>query len=172
MTPSDLYGATKAACEHLCGQYAGRLGVDVVSARIFFVYGPGRTPGPGAGFNTMLFGPLAGIPEVLLPTGRDQQGDWTYVADAARGIRMLLDAERPLKHAAYNIATGIFHSVDAIVEVVKRCASTPARVEIGPGAILDRGAPLDISRAREELGYEPEYDLERGVRAYGDWLRS
>jgi len=31
---------------------------------------------------------------------------------------------------------------------------------------------LDLSRSREDLGYEPEYSLERGVAEYIEWLRS
>jgi nucleoside-diphosphate-sugar epimerase len=169
MTPSDPYGATKAASEHLCDQYSGRFGVDVSSARIFFVYGPGRVPGPGAGFNTMLFGALAGIEKISFPTGRDQKADWTYVEDAARGIRLMLDAD-DLPHRAYNIATGVSHSVDDVIETVQRHAPVHARIDIGPGVSLERGAPLDITRAREGLGYAPEHDLDSGVQAYGRWL--
>lgn len=168
VTPSDLYGATKAACEHLCDQYSETFGVDVTSARIFFIYGPGRVPWGGDGFNTMLFAPLAGIPEVRFPAGRDQKADWTYVEDAAHGIVLMLNAKEVKR--AYNIASGVSRSVDDVVAAVQKHAPVSVRIDIGPGVILKRGAPLDIERARSDLGYSPEFDLDSGVAAYGRWL--
>jgi UDP-glucose 4-epimerase len=46
-----------------------------------------------------------------------------------------------------------------------------AVIEIGPGLnFLGSPYPMhgiyDISRARQELGYEPEFDLERGIADY------
>jgi nucleoside-diphosphate-sugar epimerase len=45
-------------------------------------------------------------------------------------------------------------------------------MRLGPGVNLERGAPLDITLARDQLGYEPKYDLESGVRAYRAWFDS
>ena len=169
MIPSDPYGATKAASEHLCHQYFETYGVQVLAARLFFLYGPPNAPGPDAGFNTRLFAALSGQEEVTLPRGREQKADWTYAEDAARGICLMLEAEG-VKDRAFNIATGIFHPVDEIVDMVKKYAPVEAKIDVGPGVNLERGAPLDITRAREQLGYEPQYDLEAGVKKYAEWF--
>ena len=169
LVPSDPYGATKVASELFCQQYAERFDVDALAARLFFVYGPPEAPGPDAGFNTTLFSPLAGVRTASWPRGRDQKGDWTYVEDAARGVCLMLKAGG-LKDRAFNIATGVTCPIDRIMEVVKQHAPVEARFDIGPGANLERGAPLDITRAREQLGYEPEYDIEAGVKKYAEWF--
>jgi len=46
----------------------------------------------------------------------------------------------------------------------------PVSVEIGPGELMQRCEALDISRAREELGFQPQYGLEEGVQRYAAWL--
>ena len=168
MIPSDPYGATKAMSEHLCHQYHATYGVDVLCARLFFLYGPPNIPGPNAGFNTNLFAALAGQ-NVNLPTGRDQKGDWTYIEDAARGVVLMLKAQN-LKNRSFNIASGVFNPIDEIVEMVRKHASGNPTIEVGPGVNLERGAPLDITLAREQLGYKPQYDLEAGVKAFRAWL--
>jgi len=169
MVPSDLYGATKVSSELFCQQYAEQFDVDALTARLFFVYGPPEAPGPDAGFNATLFSPLAGVETVSRPRGLDQKGDWTYVKDAARGICLLLEAQN-LRDRAFNIATGLFHPLKDIMEAIARHAPVEPRFDIGPGPNLERGAPLDITRAREQLGYEPEYDLEAGVEDYAAWF--
>ncbi len=60
--------------------------------------------------------------------------------------------------------------IDEIIEVVRRHSPGNPRYEVGPGVNLERGAPLDITLARDQLGYEPRYDLESGVRAYRAWF--
>lgn len=97
------------------------------------------------------------------------QGDWTYVKDAARGICLMLKASG-LKDRAFNIATGIDHPIPHIMQVIERHAPVVVQYDIGSGPNLERGAPLDITRAREQLGYEPEYDIEAGVRDYAKWF--
>lgn len=168
MIPSDPYGATKAMSEHLCHQYHAAYGVDVLCARLFFLYGPPNTPGPDAGFNTNLFAALAGQ-DINLPKGRDQKGDWTYIEDAARGVILMLKAQN-VTQRSFNIATGTFNPIDEIIEMVQKHAPGQNKIEVGPGINLERGAPLDITPAREQLGYEPKYDLEAGVKAFRAWL--
>jgi UDP-glucose 4-epimerase len=43
---TDLYGATKIAAELFGLQYANHYGLDVRNARLYFVHGPGKQPGP------------------------------------------------------------------------------------------------------------------------------
>jgi nucleoside-diphosphate-sugar epimerase len=168
MIPSDLYGATKAMSEHLCHQYHATYGVDVLCARLFFLYGPPNIPGPQSGFNTNLFGALAGQ-DVHLPRGRDQKGDWTYIEDAALGVVRMLKA-KDVKGRSFNIASGTFNPIDEIIEMVRKHSPGDPKIEVGPGVNLERGAPLDITLARQQLGYEPTYTLESGVMAFRSWL--
>ena len=168
MIPSDPYGATKAMSEHLCHQYYATYGVDVLCARIFFLYGPPNAPGPDAGFNTRIFAGLSGQ-DVNLPKGREQKADWTYIEDAVRGVLLMLRATN-VASRSFNIATGTYNPIDEIIEVVRRHSPGNPRYEVGPGVNLERGAPLDITLARDQLGYEPKYDLDSGVRAYRAWF--
>jgi nucleoside-diphosphate-sugar epimerase len=167
--PADLYGATKISCEYIGRQYENSFGLDFRVSRIYFVYGPGRFPSRFIRLYKVTFGALEGLEGLKLEKGADQRLDFTYVEDAARGIVLLYKA-RDLKHKTFNIATGAGNSVGKVAELSMRCSHFPVKVEIGPGRLLPRSEALDITRAREELGYQPKYSLEEGIRLYADWV--
>jgi nucleoside-diphosphate-sugar epimerase len=56
-------------------------------------------------------------------------------------------------------------------ELSSRYSSFPVKAEIGPGELMQRCEALDISRAREELGFEPQYDIEEGIQKYARWMK-
>ena len=45
------------------------------------------------------------------------------------------------------------------------------KAELGPGELMQRAHALDITRAREELGFEPRYDIETGIQKYAEWMK-
>jgi nucleoside-diphosphate-sugar epimerase len=168
--PADLYAATKAASELLCGQYAAAFGLDVRIGRVYFIYGPGKLPSRFVRLYRLTFGALEGLAGLEAERGADQRLDFTYIEDAARGLVLLYQAESP-PHAVYNIATGRSTSVGEAAELAARYSPFRCRAEIGPGTLMPRAEALDISRARAELGYEPRVSLEEGVRRYAAWLK-
>jgi nucleoside-diphosphate-sugar epimerase len=44
-------------------------------------------------------------------------------------------------------------------------------VTLGQGALMKRCEALDITRARAELGFEPRYDVDAGIRKYAAWMQ-
>ena len=46
-----------------------------------------------------------------------------------------------------------------------------ATIELGPGELMQRCEALDISRAREELGFKPEFSVEEGIQQYAEWMK-
>ncbi len=83
---------------------------------------------------------------------------------------VLLYRARNLKHKIFNIATGVANSVGKVAELAQKYTHFPVRVEIGPGKIMPRSEALDIRRAQEELGYQPRFRLEQGIKLYADWV--
>lgn|GEM_PF-1619189 len=75
-----------------------------------------------------------------------------------------------MKHSVYNIATGEPNSVGKAAELAQKYSRYPVSVEIGAGELMQRCKALDISRAREELDFQPQYGLEEGVQKYAAWL--
>lgn len=166
---TDLYCATKIANEVLALQYGQTYGMDVRNARLMAVYGPGRLPSRMHELYQVLFGPLEGMRDMSADRGADQAMDWTHVRDTARGVICVLDGEG-CAGQSFNISSGTLASHKQIMTEVEAIVGEPTRVHLGPGKFLDRGSPLDVSRARETIGFKPEFDIRAGLADYGEWI--
>ena len=170
LNPCDLYGSTKASSEMLGRQYANAFGLDFRVSRLYFCYGQGKLPSRFIKLYRLAFGALEGLKDLTMDKGADQKLDFTYIEDAARGTAMLYQAKNP-KHSVYNIATGVPTSVAKVAQLAQTYSPFEVGVEIGPGELMQRAHALDIGRAREELGFEPRYDINAGVRKYAEWMK-
>jgi nucleoside-diphosphate-sugar epimerase len=117
----------------------------------------------------LIEGAVAGRP-FRLARGGDQKDDFIYNKDVALGT-YLATVAKTLKHRVFNIGSGVGVTLREMAEILKGYFPR-AEIEIGPGLnYLDSPtlyySVYDISRARDELGYAPQYDLAKGV---GDYL--
>jgi nucleoside-diphosphate-sugar epimerase len=168
--PSDLYGSTKASSEFLGQQYASTFGFEFRISRVYFCYGQGKLPSNFIRLYRLAFGALEGLEDLTMDSGADQKLDFTYIEDAARGTAMLYQA-KDMKHNIYNIATGVPTNVGKVAELAQKYSSFQVKVELGPGELMQRAEALDITRAKEELGFEPQYDIETGIQKYAEWMK-
>lgn len=168
--PADLYGVTKVCSETLGNYYRKRYGVEFVALRYPSIYGPGKLARHGvlALYGKIIEDAMAGR-EVSIPQGGDQRNDAVYVGDVAHSVVLALDAEG-LTQWTFNIGTGRGVTLKDFADVLKRIFPD-AKIDIGPGLDFRDGykqsyCVFDIGKAREQLGYEPRYFLERGIEAY------
>lgn len=171
--PVRIYESAKLMGEHAGFYYADNLGVDFVALRFSTTYSPGKTERHGKmGITSEIIeAPLAGRP-FRLAKGGDQKDDFIYNKDAALGIYLACTAGN-LAHRVFNIGTGVGVTLREMAAVVREYLPG-AEIEIGPGLnYFDSQASYysvyDLSRARAELGYEPQYDLRRGI---GDYIET
>jgi UDP-glucose 4-epimerase len=168
--------AFKKSAEILAGALADGTDIDIVSVRIAAIWGP---LGPQAS-------PFFGAPGLVhaavnprdpgsasTPPYAQDSIDMCYVRDCGRAIALTQTA-KALNHRTYNIGSGRATTnrevADAIIRAVPDAA--PALAEgRGPHAPTE-DAHLDIGRLRGDTGFEPEYDLDRGVADYVHWLRA
>lgn len=169
---TDIYGATKISSELFALKYGEAYGFDVRSARVYFIYGPGKKPSTMYPLYKGLFGPLEGIDNFETKEGGEQYVDFTHVKDVAQGVAKLYEKES-VENRVYNISSGVAITMGEIVEGVKEFLGRETGVSLGPGVFLKRGAPLNVSRARRDLGYEPEFtDINAGIEDYYNWIRA
>lgn len=169
---TDLYGATKITGELFGDQYTDTYGMDIRHARLFFVYGPGKRPSHMHQVYQAMFGPLENLSNVQAPNGSEQALDWTHVHDTAQGVVLLFEKES-VQHRHFNISSGVSVEHLEIVRQVTELVGHDSNMQLGPGPFVVRGSPLDISRAREELGFTPKYlDIKEGLEDYWKWLKA
>ena len=173
--PADMYGVTKVCSETLGNYYRKRYGVDFVALRYPSIYGPGKLARHGvlALYGKVIEDAMAGR-EFSIPRGGDQRNDVVYVGDVAHSIVLALNAEG-LTQGTFNIGTGRGVTLKDFADVLKRMFPE-AKIDIGSGLDFREGykqsyCVFDIAKARGQLGYEPQYDLERGIADYVESIR-
>ncbi len=164
--PTNIYGQTKLASEHLLLWYARKHGLDTRGVRLAWVFGPGRTTGITAPYTSFLLDAIA-RGEALEVTNPDEIGDWIYIKDVVKAILCAWETENP-RQRIYNIS-GSVRSVREVIEVAtryrpdSRVTFREAETRLSPYP-----AHYDDSVAREELGWEPSYNIEDAVREHLD----
>jgi nucleoside-diphosphate-sugar epimerase len=169
LLPSDAYGASKVAAETIVDAYAAHHGLDAVSARLAWVYGPRRrTP---CGLRRMLSDALAGRP-TRLQSGLSAMRQYVHVDDVAAALLALLRAPH-LPRRSYNVSGGDFRGFAEVVDAVRRLFPS-ADITVGDEEDPDDPpmGPLSIGAIVEDVGWKPSIPLSEGLADYAEWLRS
>lgn len=167
LRPSSVYGASKAASELLVQGYKRQHGVDGVSLRISWVYGPRRAT--ACAIRQMIVDGLAGR-ATHLPFGRDFPRQYVHVSDVARALVLAL-GRRDLPRMDYFITGGSWQTLGEIGKMVEEIVpGAEVQVEAGADPVDDWQGRFDISNAARDLGYEPHVTLREGIASYRDWL--
>lgn len=175
LNPSGIYSITKRAAEQIVCRYFDIFKMEGAILRISTPYGPMEKPSGRRELMSPIYGwARAAIAGKEVTLEGDLQRDFTYVVDMARGV-VLAWQSRCLPHRVYNISSGCNISFSDALEALKRLRPgfRVRRNEASEMAGFFRESlrgPLDIRRAREDFGFVPEYDLERGLKSYLDWL--
>lgn len=163
--PKNPYSVTKASAELMLQSYAKTLGLDVVITRGANTIGPRQFPEKAVPKAVTCF--LAGRPFPLFRTPARRM--WLHVQDHVSGIHAAL--LRGTSGEAYNIAPS--EASEAYThDVIERVLAIVGRGEVRP--VDDRKAYdlrywMDAGKARRDLGWTPEYDLERTLADTVGW---
>jgi UDP-glucose 4-epimerase len=170
--PMSPYAAAKWAME-VAGQiFNSAYKLPTVSLRYFNVYGPRQSPDSdyAAAIPTFIQALLNGQAPTIFGDGH-QTRDFVFVDDVVRAN--LLAAETPgAVGGVFNVGGGHGVSVLDLVDRLNALIPGAPRAEFGPRRLGDiRFSQADLSRAEAGLGYQPQVDLQKGLRATVTWFR-
>jgi UDP-glucose 4-epimerase len=161
--PEAAYGQSKLAAEGYLGLYERLYDLSSVTLRYGNVYGPRQDPLGEAGVIAIFCGLLdSGGRPTIFGDGR-QTRDYVYVSDVVAANLAAVDA--PV-HGPINIGTGIETSVLELVAMLRELSGAEHfEPEFAPPRLgeLQRSC-LDITRARETLGWTPTIAIREGLR--------
>jgi UDP-glucuronate 4-epimerase len=169
LKPSTVYGATKLAAEKIVTAYAQEHGVDTLSLRLSWVYGPNRTT--TCVLRQMVADALAGRP-TRIEAGADAFRQYIHADDAAAALVNALDAQT-LGQRVYNVTGDDFRTLAEAADIVRHILPC-ADITLGPGPDPDDDVQhrFDIEPARRDLGYAPAVTLESGIRGMAEALQA
>jgi dTDP-glucose 4,6-dehydratase len=159
--PRGVYDEAKRYAEALTMAYHRQQGVDTAIVRIFNTYGPRMRPHDGRAIPTFLRQALQDKPLTVFGDG-SQTRSFCYVDDLIRGLIALAESGY---HSPVNIGNPREYTLLELAKVVVEV--TGSRSEIVYEALPTDDPQVrqpDIALAREKLGWEPEIDLDEGLR--------
>lgn len=168
------YAVTKRCDEEWAKQYTRHYGLNTYGLRYFNVFGRRQNPdGAYAAviprFIRML---LKGEQPVINGDGR-QSRDFTYIENVIEANLKACVAGKEAAGEAYNIAYGGREYLIDVYYSLRDALGVDIEPIFGSERAGDiRHSNADISKARELLGYNPEWSFERGIRAAIEWYKA
>lgn len=163
--PSSPYAVSKLAAEYYVNTIGSLWGIETVSLRIFNTYGPGQAIPP-------THAPV--IPQLTRQAFREgslvvfgdgnQTRDFVYIDDVIDALVTAATAEG-INRQIINVGLGRETSINELVRIIERVTGREThvlyvRAESGGVSHLVG----DLSLARRWLNYEPQVDLETGLK--------
>ncbi len=166
--PISPYAATKAAGELLCHTYTHLYGIRSLCLRFFTVYGPRQRPDLAIHKFARLIS--EGKPIPVFGDGTTQR-DYTYVDDIIAGVRAAIDYDRS-DYEVVNLGESRTVELRELISLLEKELDLPAKIDrqpLQPGDVPQTFA--DITKARRLFGYNPQTQIESGIKRFVEWFR-
>lgn len=159
--PLSPYGVAKLAIEKYLFSLKPITGMDYTALRLGNVYGPRQNSKGEAGVVAIMIDQiLRGAQTHINGDGR-QTRDYVFVKDVARAFLL---AQQETKADKFNVACGKETNVNQVFDKIVEKMERQIDREYAPAKFGEQmRSCLDYSRIKEELGWEPEYDFDRGI---------
>lgn len=156
------YDEGKRAAETVLFDYARFRGLDIGVCRIFNTYGPRMDPFDGRVVSNFIRQALVGEPLTIYGEGQ-QTRSFCYVDDLVDGLWRLSHAG-PGVTGPINLGNPVELTILELAEAIREKLGSRVRFEYRPLPSDDptRRKP-DISRAAEDLGWQPRVTLDEGL---------
>ena len=166
--PRSVYDEAKRFAEAISAAYHRQNGVDIRIARIFNTYGPRMRADDGRVVPAFINQALRGEPLTVFGDG-SQTRSYCYVSDLVEGILALLSSSET---DPVNIGNPREISVLEFAKMIISMTESSSAIEYHDLPVDDPKVRVpDISRAKSLLHWEPQVDLEEGLRRTIQWFR-
>ncbi|TCU09674.1 NAD-dependent epimerase/dehydratase family protein [Rhizobium sullae] len=171
---ASIYALTKFAQERQVLIFGEAYGVETTALRLFNVFGAGQAlSNPYTGVLANFASRLSNRqPPMIFEDGR-QRRDFVHVRDIARAFRLALEQPRA-PGQVINVGSGLAYTITEVAALLAEAMGVP---EITPDIMGKarsgdiRNCFADISKARELLGFDPQYRLENSLGSFAEWVR-
>jgi len=165
--PISPYAATKKAGELLCHTYHRLFEMEIACLRFFTVYGPRQRPEMAI----HKFARLLAEGETIEQYGDGTSArDYTYISDIVAGIRAVMARSRG--YQIWNLGGARTTTLSDLVQKIAAGLGVEPRVRRlaqQPGDVDRTWA--DVSKARRELAWEPQVDIDEGLCRFLTWFQ-
>lgn len=167
--PNNVYGFSKVMMDNITYKYLKNdLNISIVGLKYFNVYGPREFFKNKTASMVVQFGHqiLKGLTPKLFEGSDKILRDFIYIEDI---IQANIKAATPKKSGVYNVGTGCARSFEDIVNILQKELAIDNGKEYIPNPFVGSYqffTQANIESTKENLGYDPRFSLEDGIKAY------
>ena len=165
--PLQAYAASKKGAEAMAHAYHYLYDIDVSIVRFFTVYGPAGRP------DMSVFRFIRWITEgetLQLNGDGTQSRGFTFIDDIARGV---IQALKPVGFEIFNLGGHEVIEMNGLINLIEKHVGREANIEYHPFPKADMKAnQANVTKAGEQLGWEPAIGLEEGIRRSIEWYNN
>ncbi len=166
--PISPYAASKKSGELLCHVYCHLYGFEITCLRFFTVFGPRQRPDLAIHKFTKLIN--SGEPVPIFGDGSTSR-DYTYILDIVDGVNCAIDHLNGYK--VFNLGESKIISLISLVHTIEKSLGKKAILVYAPFQPGDVNITFsNISKARSEIGYNPQYDINLGINEFVSWFKN
>jgi UDP-glucose 4-epimerase len=162
--PVSPYAVAKLACEGYCRSFGEVYGLETVALRYFNVFGPNQDPRSqyAAVVPNFITAVLTNQPPTIFGDG-EQSRDFTYVENVVEANMLAMDAD-VAPGRVYNVACGQAVTLNQLFAELRELVDSDLEPIFAPPRAGDvRHSLADLTRTRQDLGYEPSVELREGL---------
>jgi nucleoside-diphosphate-sugar epimerase len=170
--PKSPYALQKLVGEYYCSVFSGVYGLETVALRYFNVYGPRQDPSsPYSGVLSLFMKALLERRSPTIFGDGEQSRDFTFVEDVAE---LNLKAARAPNASGrvYNGGNGGRITLNQAWALLQEIEGVKIPASYGPPRVGDvRDSQADTVAAARDLGHDPRFSFEQGMRRTLEWYR-
>lgn len=168
------YALTKHVCEEYGKQYTRHYGLDTYGLRYFNVFGRRQDPDGAYAAVIPKFIKMLLNGEVPTINGDGKQSrDFTYIENVIEANLKACKADKKYAGEAFNVAYGGREYLIDVYYNLTEALGVNIEPNFGPDRAGDiKHSNADISKAREMLGYDPDYSFADGIKLAIEWYKN
>lgn len=167
--PLSPYGIEKLAIDKYLNYYHKVFGLPFISLRLANVYGPRQNSKGEAGVVAIFCDKMLEGKQPIINGNGKQTRDFVYVDDVVEASILAMKSK---KSGIYNIGTGKETDINTIFRKLKKLTASNCKKVHGPAKPGEqKRSCLDYSKAKRELGWRPEYSVDRGLEEVVRWFQ-
>ncbi|MEM9500340.1 MAG: NAD-dependent epimerase/dehydratase family protein [Pseudomonadota bacterium] len=172
--PSSVYGITKQMQEQLVMTVCPSIGIECVALRYQNVFGPGQSlSNPYTGILSIFSNLIMQRKPINIFEDGTESRDFVFVEDVVSATALSL-THPSAANEVFNVGTGVPVSVLTVAQTLVRLFNAETPISISGNFRLGdiRHNYADMSKIKESLGFECEYDFERGIAELVAWAKA
>ena len=166
--PENPYGYSKYIMDQIAYKYSSENpDLTIVGLRFFNVFGPREyyKANTSSMVNQLGHQILDAKAPRLFENSSQIFRDFIYIDDV---VQANIKACNPKKNGTYNVGTGISRNFQEIADILQKELGTNIETEYfsNPHHGYQINTQANIASSKQNLGFEPKFSLERGIKAY------